>query len=331
MNTSRIIINEKERGVALLVAMLALLLLAAIGIGFMFMANTENSVNNNYRSSQKGYFASRAGLENVRALLARNATNNTYYNKALALDMPSAGSTGWLYILNPTGTETVNPSSGPYGDDQFCQEQYGSGQNTAFTTTFSAPSAGVRCDPTSITITSSNAITPTSNSSSPAAADIPDTGLGSELRFKWVRITNKQNYMGSLAAATPSAPFTVDGSTNYDFRVCFDGTNEVALASAQQCEAQTPPMEPVWLLTSLAIVPGAGNNPGSRRITQMEVANSPPINVPATVATQAPINLKGSSTTINSFDYCSCDVSSCTVNSTTGSCPSLPGKACNSA
>ncbi len=154
MNTSRIIINEKERGVALLVAMLALLLLAAIGIGFMFMADTENSVNNNYRSSQKGYFASRAGLENVRALLARNATNNTYYNKALALDMPSAGSTGWLYILNPTGTETVNPSSGPYGDDQFCQEQYGSGQNTAFTTTFSAPSAGVRCDPASITITS---------------------------------------------------------------------------------------------------------------------------------------------------------------------------------
>src|SRR5260370_15954786 len=207
----RTIAKRKERGAALLVAMLALLLLAAIGIGFMFMADTENSVNNNYRSSQKGYFASRAGLENVRALLARNATNNTYYNKALALDMPSAGSTGWLYILNPTGTETVNPStSGTYGDDQFCQEQYGSGQNTAFTTTFSAPSAGVRCDPTSITITSSNAITPTSNSSSPAAADIPYTGLRRAPPFKSVRITNKQNYMVSLASAPPSSTLTLD-------------------------------------------------------------------------------------------------------------------------
>ncbi|HWX53996.1 MAG TPA: hypothetical protein VN176_05335 [Verrucomicrobiae bacterium] len=321
MDLKKTIANHKENGVALLVAMMALLLLAAIGIGFMFMADTENSVNNNYRDSQKAYFASRAGLESVRALLAPTAT---YYNQAVALDMPSAGSTGYLYILNPAGTETVDPSvAGPYGDDELCQEQYGSGQGSAFTTTLTAPTAGVRCDPTQITITSgTNALTP-------STSDIPYTGTAGALPFKWVRITNKQNYMGALAAATPSTPYAMDGTANYDFRVCFDGTNEVAIASGQQCEAQVPRMEPVWLLTSLATTPATGNNPGSRRITQAELANSPPINVPATVATEAPITLQGTSTTVNSFDYCSCNMSACTVSATTGSCPSLPGKTCN--
>ena len=61
---------KKQKGMALIVALLALVLLAAIGIGLMFMADTENSINNNYRDAQKAYFAARAGAENVRLLLA---------------------------------------------------------------------------------------------------------------------------------------------------------------------------------------------------------------------------------------------------------------------
>ena len=53
--------KKRQRGVALMMALLAMLLLAAIGAAFMFMADTENSVNNNYRDSQKAYFAARAG------------------------------------------------------------------------------------------------------------------------------------------------------------------------------------------------------------------------------------------------------------------------------
>ena len=49
--------KNKERGVAMVVALLALMVLAAIGVGFMFMADTENSVNNNYRGAQVAYFA----------------------------------------------------------------------------------------------------------------------------------------------------------------------------------------------------------------------------------------------------------------------------------
>src|SRR5258708_19714418 len=94
----RTIAKRKERGAALLIAMMALLLLAAIGIGFMFMADTENSVNNNYRDSQKAYFASRAGMENVRALLAApgfgsNPPKGILYAQASLLPIPSPHST----------------------------------------------------------------------------------------------------------------------------------------------------------------------------------------------------------------------------------------------
>ena len=61
---------RQQRGIAMIVALLALVLLAAIGMALMFMADTENSVNNNYKDSQKAYFAARAGAENVRLQLA---------------------------------------------------------------------------------------------------------------------------------------------------------------------------------------------------------------------------------------------------------------------
>src|SRR5215510_234135 len=91
---------KQERGIAMLVALLSLLLLAAIGMGLMFMADTENSVNNNYRDSQKAYFAARAGAENVRLQLAGSGSLNVAVSN---LTMPlSAAGTGIIYVKNPT-------------------------------------------------------------------------------------------------------------------------------------------------------------------------------------------------------------------------------------
>ena len=328
MDTMRIIANRKERGAALLIAMMALLLLAAIGVGFMFMADTENSVNNNYRDSQKAYFAARAGLENVRTLLAApgyaaNPPKGLLYDQANNLTMPGAGATGVLYVLNPTGSETVNPSTGAYGDDQFCQEQFASSGGT-----FTTPTAGTRCS-----FPSSGAF----NTTSPNTSAIPNTGTAGALPFKWVRITNKQNFMGLLAATGTSQSFTVDGSTNYAYRVCFDGTREIAIPPTQSCQTQgqspAPPVdlaEPVWLVTALAVTPGIGANPGSRRIVQMELANAPPLNVPGTISTEAPITFNGASVTVNAYDNCSC---TCTTsgngNNATTTCTSRSGMTCD--
>src|SRR6478752_8132731 len=98
--------RKSQRGVAMMVALLALLLLAAIGMGMMFMADTENSVNNNYRDSQKAYFAARAGAEDAHLLLARDATLNA---NAMALNTGSPFH--MIYLTNPTGTETIHPTT----------------------------------------------------------------------------------------------------------------------------------------------------------------------------------------------------------------------------
>src|SRR5438046_4205877 len=62
---------------------------------------------------------------------------------------------------------------------------------------------------------------------------------------------------------------------------------------------------PVWLVTALAITPAIGNNPGSRRLAQMELALNPPLIPPASISTQAPVGLQGSFV-INAYDSCSC-------------------------
>jgi hypothetical protein len=77
-------------------------------------------------------------------------------------------------------------------------------------------------------------------------------------------------------------------------------------------------MTPVWELTSLAVTPKIGQNPGSRRIVQMEVALLPPINPSGAVAAQAPINLQGN-LQVNGYDNCNC----------TSTETSRPGKTCD--
>ena len=66
---------------------------------------------------------------------------------------------------------------------------------------------------------------------------------------------------------------------------------------------------PVWEITSLAVTPKVGANPGSRRMVQMEVALNPPLVPPAPISVQAPVSLQGSYI-LNAYDNCAC---SCTT------------------
>ena len=121
MNGKNIKRLKYQRGIAMMVALLALLLLAAIGMGLMFMADTENSVNNNYRDSQKAYFAARAGAENARLLLAREDLNAN----ALALSMPGqlVPTKGIKDVLNPTSAEIIDPTSAPGPNNPYLDNQ----------------------------------------------------------------------------------------------------------------------------------------------------------------------------------------------------------------
>jgi hypothetical protein len=309
---------KSQRGIAMMVSLLALLLLAVIGMGLMFMADTENSVNNNYRDSQKAYFAARAGAEDARLLLVRDATLNA---NALALNTNSPFQ--MIYLKNPTNGEAIDPTTAagstldvnPYLDDQLCWERY-----TNLTLTPGAGPCGSNGQGGQL-LTDSTAFTATTMTQT-AGVNGADA-----LPFKWVRIAAKQNLMGALG----SSGTKVNSALGNGQQVCWDGSQEVVVTSGT-CASQSPTVMPVWEITSLAVTPKMGGNPGSRRMVQMEVALSPPLVPPAPISVMAPVQLQGSYI-LNAYDNCACSCStSGNGNNATTSCvprAGQPANACN--
>ncbi|HLW51888.1 MAG TPA: hypothetical protein VKW06_03505 [Candidatus Angelobacter sp.] len=306
MKSTKKIRRNKESGIAMIIALLALLLLAILGMGFMFMADTENSVNRSYKDSEKAYFASRAGLENVRAVLLKGSN---LYTQAGNLPMPAVGvgGPGMIYVYNSNGADLIDPTSGPLNkntdigsnstlDDELCNERF-AGLPLA-----PAVPAGAPCSGAAQVMNGALAAT-YFHVPNPALGptDIPNSNTGSTLQFKWVRITNKQNLMGLNGNL-------VDNAQGNGQQVCWNGTSEVVTAPGN-CGGLAPQANPVWVLTSLALT-----RSGSRRMTQMEVAYTPPMTVPGTISTEAPVTLQGSYQ-IQSDDNCSC---SCTTDPKTG-------------
>jgi hypothetical protein len=283
-----------QKGVALFLCLFALLLLTSIGMGLMFMANTETTINYNYRSSMQAFYAAKAGVaEGVDRLRAGDATAN--YSLAPPTTFPTKGAaTGVTYILNPAGSETVAPwdPNNAYFDNELCHERFldGSGSPLLGVT---LPNNGVAC---------SAAVNDTSSYYTSTSA----LGtFGANTAYKWARITLKQN--------GTTSPYCVDGSAclnstaNVNSKVCWDGNNERTLASLGYTDCGTPPSggnpySNVYVVTALAKAPGAT---GARRMYQAEYAPAPPLNVTSAVASKAGVNLTGQ-LTVNGYDQCSC-------------------------
>jgi len=301
MNTRIKAHRKHERGIAMIVALLSLVLLAAIGMALMFMADTENSVNNNYKDSQKAYFAARAGAEEVRMQLTTGALNASANN--LTMPLSTAG-TGIIYVKNPTAGEPIDPTTGtgntisanPYLDDQLCWEKY-TGMATL------SPGSAGPCGSNGATTQLLGSSTSFTAATLPTS---PGVNGSDALPFKWVRITNKQNLMGPLSTGALSQK--VNPAQANGLQVCWDGGHEIVIPAGSTCQAQSPITMPVWEITSLAVTPKVGANPGSRRIVQMEVAFNPPLVPPAPISTEAPVNLQGS-LILNAYDNCTCSCS----------------------
>src|SRR6267378_82186 len=117
--------KTSEQGITLILALLMLMLISAVLMGMVMMSNTETNVSANFRDEQTAFFASKAGVEEVRDRM-RSAATNSLSTFLPTTALPGAVN-GILYVTNALAGETVTPwlplgASSTYPDDEICKE-----------------------------------------------------------------------------------------------------------------------------------------------------------------------------------------------------------------
>ena len=292
-------IKRDERGMALMMALFALLLLSGIGLCMVLASTTETRIDANYGGSLRSYYAAHSGLEEVRDRISYpSTTSSTGLADSLPKDI-AGNPSGVVYVLNPDGGETVDPTdpTSPYFDVQLCHD-YNSGVTIRDS----------RC--TAVPTSPNNWIALQNAAPLASPTSVP-------LGYKWVRINMKTNRI--------AAPYFVDQTgdpTTLDTRVCWDGKTEQLSPGGANAPCDANGMLPVYMLTSLAMTQGTRNlaraevvgasirPPGA--IT-MEVANStnatPVLATFSTASSAAPIpttNIDGWPRDINGLPSSAC-------------------------
>ena len=106
--------TRQERGVALLVVTIALLLVTAVAAGMIILSNSEITVDANYRDEQVALYASKAGLEEVRDRMLPSNPNPI----TLPVASPTAvlpGSANGVVYVTATGISPWLSTSTKYG------------------------------------------------------------------------------------------------------------------------------------------------------------------------------------------------------------------------
>jgi hypothetical protein len=249
-------LRNKESGMALLIALMALFLISAIGLGMMYMSTGEASINGNYKDTQLAFFAMRGGLEEARDRLRTNSPSSIA-PLLTTMNLPG-GNNSIVYITNSSGAgDTVDPrrylnGNNQYFDDELCHETV----------------PGVTC----------NQNIPASMVQPYQASIDPYGSTTSSMKYKWVRVTLKQNNTFPNALVAP-----IDATHTATSQVCWDSTTnrEVLLSYMNSlggpgtpyanCDAArtigNQQVGPLYIVTALAITPS-----GSRRIGQYETA-----------------------------------------------------------
>ncbi len=258
--------HKSQSGVALLMCMFALMLLAAVARGLMFMSDTETNVNSNYRSSQHAYYGAKAGVEEMRDRMRWGNSTSI----PLPTVMPSTATTlGVTYILNPDDTSGVIQPwnvNNKYFDDELCHENFSGLGLTAVT-------RDIPCT-----------VAPSGTYYNTYTSLDPGTGAASALSYKWVRLTMKQN-----GTDNPNCVDTTCTAATLSYEACYDDVSnaqKVVTSVTTACESMNPPLRPVYMVTALAV-----NKTGSRRMVQAEVASIalPPLPAAITFDGAAPV------------------------------------------
>jgi hypothetical protein len=262
--------RQTERGIALLLSVLALLLLSAVAAGMIYMASTENSIAANFKSEETEYFAARAGIEEVRdRMIPLNGVAPYNINAILppTSQLPSTANQGVVYILqnNPQSPVTMSsitsgsPSTNPLYDDELCHD-------FAIGSMSQSTSPNVRCGLSGQPSLPSgsgwyNSTLTTAQGLYSQAPNWNSGGVSNPLDWKWTRISVKATNSTSYCVA---AGYCTSATAK---PVCYDGTSQQAMTGTS-CTAMG--YNPVYLLTSLAV-----SATGTRRVVQAEIAQTP--------------------------------------------------------
>jgi len=108
--------QKAQSGAALLIAIFALLLISVVAIALVVTSGTDAALGGNYRTSTGAYYAGAAGLEEARGRLLWKNPNyinltNSFPTLMSPNGLPTWGLTQVLYVVNPAGAETVDPTS----------------------------------------------------------------------------------------------------------------------------------------------------------------------------------------------------------------------------
>jgi hypothetical protein len=227
------IVSRRERGVALLIAIFALLLISVVAIALIVSSGTETTLASNYRTSASAYYAALAGIEEARGRLL--ATNSN----PITLPASPMGLTQVVYIINPLSGEVIAPenTSNPatYPDNEYAHE-FGADVSTRLITKYDSVS--------------------------------PMAGMPGPL-YKWVRINAVTEQ--SLGNGTTGVDVNADGSVDSVTPLFYNPANMNAASTAMApglIETIAPPATALQALeiTSYAVLPN-----GSQKMLQYVV------------------------------------------------------------
>ena len=238
--------RKREKGVSLILSLLALMIASAVAIGMVYMASTETWISSNFKAEETVYFAARAGVEEVRDRMLPANPNSL----VPLLPTVMAGSPGGVLYVLQNGVTMANvtnfSSSNPLKDDELCHD-WGN-----------PSSAGMTWEPANVPCVDLPSAGGWYNT---AASVAPFATSANPMEYRWVRVTRKANY---------STAFLVDTLQVGLSQACWNGISEVAAPPGTACSSLFPTANPVFMVTALAVT-----TTGARRLVQQEIAQTP--------------------------------------------------------
>jgi hypothetical protein len=261
-----------ERGIALLAAVFALLLLSVIGLSMMYSTNMETNINSNYRDKQAATYAAMAGLQEARdRIRPYDITLGTPDGRIPSpAGLPTLGSPNVVYIINPKTGEDIKPwdPNNRYRDTELCHENILGLSGTP----------GVPCGPSDLPSVSTWY---TVYDDSDALSSQNIWNQANPLDFKWVRIQLKANN---------NTPVAANGVSSDTQQVCWEGERQLLLPVGYGANCMQ--------YGSVVMIPVT--SPGSGYISQPTVTVAPPPG-PGITAT-ATANLVPSNDAVDQID-----------------------------